>query len=202
MRKALLLVSLLVVLGACANAPTSNTSQVATHSAPVIPPALGQSYGTTDRELSAYKWSNSDNTQVPNIYKIPLDSGSVTVRVMYVATPDGEKRVSDIHYYNFDGTTWGILKNLYLTRGASKRRLAEIGGNIQEVFGTDEPQTATAYFHSASLVDAERKAHIRPCTYDSNQRGLLIVQDTFGDDGSVREVYLTDAALHYCAKLL
>lgn len=191
----------MALLSACTSSAGSNESQAA----PTIAyPALGQNYATTDRDLSAYKWSNADNTQEPNSYEFANSAGeSMMLHVAYAATPDGDKRVSDIHYYNgIDSAAWAAAKLSALPRDTRKVSLASIGGNLRDIFAAPDSGEVTTFYRSASLASSERKWRVPACEAASSMLGVVIVTTKSGNGTAPKDAYITDAAVHYCGKLL
>jgi hypothetical protein len=180
---------------ASAPAPAPATTELAL-------PSLLQTYGTTDRKLRDYKWSNGDNTQVANQYQLPADTDAEEIHVMYSELPNGEKRVSDVSFHNFASPyTWGKIKQVYIPKDAVAVTPSEIGGNIEEVFTPVGDGMFLLMYRSKSLAMREAQNGVHACSDDSNVGGLLILNGE-EDGDSVKDAVVTDAALHYCANSL
>lgn len=184
-----------------AHVQSANKAHIADDSVIELPTLL-QSYGTVDRHLQQYKWSNNDNTQETNLYAIPTQSGSEGVHVDYARMHNGDKRVSDVDIHNFvKPYSWRDIQRFYVPKDAVHLTVSAIGGNIEDVFSPLDPGTFALMYRSPSLANAEKSMGVKDCDNDSHEHGLLILNGA-EDKGNVTAVTVTDAALHYCGDLI
>jgi hypothetical protein len=194
------------VLSACGESSSQRTSTVP--EGQVSLPQLGQTYGSTDRNLAAYKWSNSDQTQETNLYQIPNDTQPFMLHITYGLLPSGGKRVSMIHYYggsdfpgSFTNAVWARVKKTTIPPDAVIVPLSSIGGKLEEVNSEPPPPgTTTTVFYSASLAKQERKWGVPTCEEASSKHGLIFVDRNMS--GGDLDADITDAAIYYCGEHL
>ena len=203
-----------IALSACSTTQPVNTAANTVNAGQL--PRLGQRYGTTDRDLSAFKWSNTNNTQSPNLYQLSLTNvpGTVMLQVTYAKTPDGRRRVSDVEFYKpemsthaaMSSRTLQALRHSYIPGGSLRLRLSTIGGNIRDMFSQADSsstgKTLTSFYQSDAVAKRETSFRVKPCSADSGERGLVIVSTIENTKGGVDEMFITDAAVHYCGKLI